>query len=426
MSEFLTPDSDKLKQLQSVVQALAKGTDPQSVKRQFNAIIKGATAAEVAAMEQSLIEQGVPVTEVQRLCEVHADVFRAGLEQGKPGKLMPGHPVHTFIKENKVAKKLVRQLVKNSWIGSLDAIQNSIKALQPIIIHYERKENQIFPYLEKTGFTGPSKVMWGKHDEIRALFKALEASLSTDKPIAASVRHLARDLARHIRMMVFMEEKILFPNALKRLTNRDWAEIRQGEPAIGYAWVEPGAEWDAVLAKYFAQERPSQPAATSGSVNRYDAMSSSGIGNADISHQQVTLEAQSLIPLSVGSLPLGVLDSILRLMPFDISFVDANDKVMFYSDSPHRVFPRSPAIIGRAVQNCHPPKSVATVEKILEAFKNKEKDKAEFWLELGGKFIYIAYKPVYDTQGQYLGTLEMSMDATELRSLTGQRKLLDW
>nr|HPG86838.1 PAS domain-containing protein [Spirochaetales bacterium] len=132
------------------------------------------------------------------------------------------------------------------------------------------------------------------------------------------------------------------------------------------------------------------------------------------------------IPLSTGALPLKVLDAVLKSLPVDVSFVGADDAVMYYSDSPHRVFPRSPAIIGRAVQNCHPPKSVHIVEQIVEAFKRKEKDKADFWIQMGDRFIVISYKPIYDADGTYLGTLEMSGDATDVRALEGQRRLLDW
>ncbi len=412
MSEFLTDGEEKTKRLKAVIDALAGGTPPEKVKRDFHELIKGASASEVAAMEQSLIEGGMPVEEVQRLCEIHADVFREGLEQTKQGKTLPGHPVHTFLSENREARKRARALLALSWIGNKEKLAAAVSALRPVITHYERKENQLFPYLEQRGFTGPSKVMWGKHDEIRGKFRALDSALAAGSTPQA--RALARDLARLIRTMIFMEEKILFPNAQKKLTNRDWAEIRNGEAAIGYAWVKPGAEWDAGLARNIPEHSMADNAQTREQSVQYGKNSSAMLG------------PESLVPLSVGKLPLSYLDGILKMLPFDISFVDAEDKVMYYSDAPHRVFPRSPAIIGRAVQNCHPPKSVATVEKILLAFRNKEKDMADFWIEMGGKFIYIVYRPLYDESGQYLGTLEMSMDATHLRSLTGQRRLLDW
>jgi len=239
-------------------------------------------------------------------------------------------------------------------------------------------------------------------------------------------------------MMLFMEEKILLPNALKRLTEQDWAAVRRGEDAIGFAWVKPGAAWDAALVG-------GSPSGTSGGApgdakalagqGQYAnfnaaieaaAAKAGGAGTTQAAQALQAIGPASMIPLSVGALPLDFLDRILKSLPVDVSFVDADDKVMYYSDSPHRVFPRSPGIIGRSVENCHPPKSVDVVMKILDAFKKKEKDKAEFWIQMNGRFILISYKPIYDDAGTYLGTLEMSWDATDIRALEGQRRLLDW
>ncbi len=407
MSEKLSADALKAKraeELKAIIGKLAKGSSPAEVKKEFHALIKDSDAMEVAALEQSLIEGGMPVEEVQRLCEVHADVFKAGLERGQRADRMPGHPVHTYMAENKEARKRSGRLLQACFFGSLSAIKAAVEALKPIITHFERKENQLFPYLEQKGFTGPSKVMWGKHDEIRTVFKELD--VETAGGTMSSVRRKSRDLVRRIRMMIFMEEKILFPNALKRLDDAEWASVRRGEDAIGFAWVRPGSEWDPALAN---------PAAGKSMYANFEAAIAGAVP-----------KPLSEIPLSVGSLPLDFLDRILKNLPLDLSFVDANDKVMYYSDSPHRVFPRSPGIIGRDVRNCHPQKSVDIVEKILQAFKNKEKDKADFWIEMNGRFIMISYKAIYDDGGAYLGTLEMSWDATDIRKLEGQRRLLDW
>ncbi len=398
MSECLgnaADDSVKLARLKTIIDRLAAGAHPAEVKREFHDLIRDADASEVAALEQSLIDHGMPVEEVQRLCEVHADVFRTDLERGGRPERMPGHPVHTYMAENREARKRARALAFSSLRG-VDAISAAADGLQPIVVHYARKENQLFPFLERAGFTGPSKVMWGKHDEIRVAFKTLKEAVVAGQVQAA--RSAARDLARRVRMMIFMEERILLPNALKRLTEADWAAVRRGEDAIGYAWVRPGAQYDAALAAPSPSSMPAPAPAWP--------------------------DAQ--VPLSTGSLPLEVLDSILKSLPVDVSFVDADDRVRYYSDSPHRVFPRSPGVIGRAVQNCHPQKSVAAVERILTAFKKGEKDSADFWLEMNGRFILISYKAIRGAKGEYKGTLEMSMDATEIRALTGQRRLLDW
>jgi uncharacterized protein len=413
--------AERAGRLKAIIDKLAAGASPASVKKEFHELIKDADAVEVAALEQSLIEGGLPVEEVQRLCDVHADIFKAGLERGEKAQGMSGHPVHSYLAENKEARKRVRALSLAAWTGGLDALKSAVSGLKPIIVHYTRKENQLFPYLERSGFTGPSKVMWGKHDEIRGVFRELDAALAAGDAKAARAK--ARDLGRRVRMMIFMEEKILLPNALKRLSDEDWAQLRRGEDAIGFAWIRPGAEYDpALVGRASASAQPSAGGAYAG----FNAAVEAAIAKAGESRKTAQASGADAIPLSVGALPLDFLDRILKSLPVDISFVDADDKVMYYSDSPHRVFPRSPAIIGRSVQNCHPHSSVAVVEKILKAFKDKEKDKADFWIEMNGRFIIISYKPLYDDAGAYLGTLEMSWDATDIRALEGQRRLLDW
>jgi hypothetical protein len=207
--------------------------------------------------------------------------------------------------------------------------------------------------------------------------------------------------------MIFMEEKILFPTALKKLSERKWAEIRRGEGEIGYAWIKPGNLWDpsVVIAATAAKE----PGKAQGSVD-------AGPGAADSGE----------IPLDVGSLSPEQINLMLRNLPIDMTYVDENDRVRYYSQGRERIFPRSPAVVGREVQNCHPPQSVHVVEKILESFKRKEKDSAEFWLTLGGRFIHIRYFALYDREGAYQGVVEVSQDVTDIRALKGQKRLLDW
>jgi DUF438 domain-containing protein len=419
MSELLgdKAQGEGAMRLKAVIDKLAAGETPASVKKEFHQLIKGASAEEIASMEQALIDGGLPVEDVQRLCEVHADVFKEGLERQPKAARMPGHPVHTYMAENKEARKRLWPLRLAGIFGSTASITRATDDLKPLIVHYTRKEHQLFPYLERTGFTGPTKVMWGKHDEIRARFKSVDDAVTSGDVQAA--RREARLLAAQIAMMLFMEERILFPNSLKRLTQTDWAALRKGDDAIGYAWVVPGAMWDAALA--------AKESTAGGSGAGYSNLEAKIAAlTAPDDQSAASLDKAALVRLSEGALTREVLDLVLRNLPLDVSFVDADDKVLYYSDSPHRVFPRSPAIIGRAVQNCHPPKSVSTVEKILEAFKKKEKDKADFWITMGGRFIVISYKAIYDADGTYLGTLESSWDATDIRALEGQRTLLDW
>jgi len=173
---------------------------------------------------------------------------------------------------------------------------------------------------------------------------------------------------------------------------------------IGYAWVKPSDLWDARLAQalsnkedYPMEKAPSAP-----------------------------VPAEPTLTLSEGRLTPDQVDLILKHLPVDITYVDENDQVRYYSDAKERIFPRSPAVIGRAVQNCHPPKSLHVVNDIVAAFKEKKKDVAEFWIQRNGQFILIRYFPVYDEAGVYRGVLEVSQEISRLKKLEGEKRLLDW
>jgi uncharacterized protein len=450
---------DKQEGLKAIIRKLHGGMAVGEVKREFADLIKGVSAEEIAAMEQALIDEGFPPEEIQRLCEVHVQVFESSLEKGRSGRTMPGHPAHSLKAENREAERRLRALLgaARSWVWSSrlggaaaaggvpdapDATDKggearararaALRDLDGILVHFARKENQLFPYLERHGFTGPSKVMWGKHDEIRAALKELSGAVE-EGPGAFRAR--ARSLAAAMRRMFFMEERILLPNALRKLSEREWAEIRRGEEAIGFAWIKPGAEYDAGLV--LARTAGGSSAGAGGALAAFVAAAKGpgegpgepgapGGGAATPEAAMAGASAGGAVALNTGSVSAAILDLALRKLPLDISIVDAQDRVLYYSDSPDRLFPRSPAVIGRVVHNCHPQKSVAMVERILEAFKKGERDSARFWMELGGKFVVIEYFALRDAEGNYVGTLETGQDATGLRSLQGQRRLLEW
>ncbi len=449
MAESIVIDPQRQAGLAAIIKRLHQGEAPEIVRKDFAKLIAGVSASEIAAMEQSLIDGGMPVEEVQRLCDVHVEVFQGELRKGSTSKNLPGHPVHSYLAENRAAKVRIAGLLREArslaWgVGSPEAARSALDELSLILVHYARKENQLFPWLERSGFTGPSKVMWGKHDEIRAQLKATREALDAviaskggegdrgkaeARRKAKAFRAESRDLAGRMRRMIFMEERILIPNAVARLSEADWADIRRGEDAIGFAWIEPGAVWDpafaggkAVVGKGGKPAPSLSELIAKASPGQYDQAA----GAQDPRDTAMTALGKGAIPLQVGSLSAEVIDLILKRLPVDLSFVDAEDKVAWYSDSPDRLFPRSPGVIGRDVRNCHPPKSLAVVERILREFREGKKDEARFWIEMGGKFIVIEYFAVRDASGRYLGTLEASQDATGIRALSGQRRLLDW
>ena len=408
-------------QLKEIVKDLHEGSDIKAVQKRFAQLIRNVSPEEIAQMEQALIAEGIPVEQVQKVCDVHVQVFEQALERRKKNKVLPGHPVHTYLQENRALRKILRrmrpllkQVTRGARSREFQAVLEELKAIE---IHYRRKENQLFPYLEQVEFTGPSKVMWGKHEEIRKQLREFEeAYRQKDWSRFAA---LGRGLLRAVGRMIFMEEKILFPTSLKKLSEKQWAEIRRGEPEIGYAWVQPGNLWDpsVVIAASVAKELGKATGKASPGTAADGAM---GTGTAP------GAEEAGEIPLDVGKLLPQQINLMLRNLPIDMTYVDENDRVRYYSQGRERIFPRSPAVIGRAVQNCHPPNSVHVVEKILESFKRKQKDTAEFWLTLGGRFIHIRYFALYDQEGIYRGVVEVSQDVTDIRALEGQKRLLDW
>ncbi|MDD5539907.1 MAG: DUF438 domain-containing protein [Candidatus Marinimicrobia bacterium] len=406
---MLMEQSEKQAVLKSIIKRLHQGVAVDKLKKEFGRLIKDTSPEEIADMENALIQEGFPVEEVQRLCDVHAQVFDQALKKVGKASKMPGHPVYTFLAENKEARKILKTLKKcarkaaksSASQPDFQALIDQFNLLKEIEKHYARKENQLFPLLEAKKFTGPTQVMWGKHDEIRAMLKELGSII--EKKEWKQVTEQVNRVISAIKKLMFLEEKILFPTSVRKLNNLEWAKIKNGESAIGYAWVTPSNLWDAEIAKAMSSTEK-QPLATSVEEAPQD----------------------DAIKLSEGRLSPEQIDLMLKRLPFDITFVDENDQVRYYSDTPDRLFPRSPAIIGREVQKCHPPKSVHIVNDIVAKFKAKEKDVAEFWIQMNGKFIHIRYFPVYDNTGNYKGVIEVSQEISGIKKLEGQRRLLDW
>jgi PAS domain S-box-containing protein len=395
-------EDERVEAMRRIIRDLHDGVPFEEVKRRFDDVIHDAAPEEIAQVEERLIREGMPVEEVQRLCNLHVGVFKRGLEKRDEVQAPPGHPVHTYMAENEVITgragrlgELLARLGDSPGAESLNELKSElaevVRKLGGLDSHYVRKENQLFPFLEKHGVTGPSQVMWGVHDEIRGRLKAVRAALDggeLDRLVSEGSA-----LARAAVEMVYKENKILFPLALEKLTRDEWAAARRGDDELGYAFGGPAAPW------------PPEGELPTATGPRGD---------------------DDMFELRTGKLSLAQLTLMLTHLPVDLTFVDADGFVRFYSDSPERIFPRSPAVIGRHVEKCHPPKSLDKVMQIVSAFKTGEKDGAEFWMQMNERFIYIRYFAVRDDAGEFMGTLEVSQDVTDIRQLQGERRLLDW
>lgn len=392
--------------IKSIIKELHQGLAPEKAKEKLEKEAGTLSSAEIAAVEQSLLDEGMPSDEIKEFCNVHALMFESMIKETVAEVDSPAHPVNLFKAENRKIEEILKALrEKKSKIGSADPgkVQNEIagllEELQGVDIHYQRKEQVLFPYLEKHEFLGPSKVMWGKDDEVRELLRKSSDGLSaagTPEALQKLYEELIVPLLDETEGMILKEEQILFPAALDKLSGDEWISVLKEGDEAGYVFGV-------------------QPPETEQAVKELKTVSA----------ENAFIGGDGKIQLPSGSISPTELLSMLNLLPLDITYVDKDDKVAYFSEPAHRIFLRTRAIIGREVKNCHPPQSVETVERILKAFKDGRRDSEDFWLELNGRFIYIQFFAVRDQVGAYLGCMELTMDATGIRALTGEKRLAD-
>ncbi|MHC4340036.1 MAG: DUF438 domain-containing protein [Planctomycetota bacterium] len=387
MSELIDNRAHRIRTLKEIVRSLHEGTPVEEVKAKLKELVKECDAGEIAAMEQQLMEEGVKADEIMGMCDLHSQVVRDLLVERPHTPVEAGHPVDTFRKENVALGERAAALRKALAQKDLSRGRELHGELSSVEQHYARKENLLFPYLEKHGISGPSKVMWGKDDEVRGLLKKLGEAF--DAGIEA-VTAAAEPALRQLEEMIHKEEKILLPMSLQTLTEEEWGEIFAQSPEHGWCLVDPGEVY-----------KPPE------------------IGRKEVA------EAGAIVFPS-GSVTKEQLSAIFATLPVDMTFIDADDRVRFFTEGKDRVFSRPRAIVGRLVQHCHPPSSVDVVERILADFQSGRQDSAEFWIELRGRFVHIRYFAVRDEERAYLGTLEVTQDLTNERRLAGERRLLQY
>ena len=312
-------------------------------------------------------------------------------------KLPEGHPVKVYYEESALIVELLKELEEVNPFEDFQKYFNIFNQLTNIEKRFLRKENQLFPYLEKHGWTGPSKGMWSFHDTLREEIRIL-TKYNEEKNIEKIVTNKTF-LIQGLRRLLNIEDSRLFPNAMDLLSKEDWEEFYEGDEEIGWMLNKKPA-------KYPAEEYVHPSLDTKKRKHSLNNEQTSHYDEGYMTPEQVNL--------------------LLKVLPVDITYVDENDKVIFYNRGDDRVFPRSKGIIGREVKFCHPPKSVDMVIRIVEEFRAGTKDVAEFWFNFKGKEIHVRYFAIRDKDKKYKGVLEMSQDITDIKKLEGQRRLLDW
>jgi len=412
MSEMINNREYRQKVLKELIMELHHGKTVDEVKPRFEKLIQGISTKEISEMEQSLIMEGMPVEEIQRLCDVHASVFKGSIEEiHRPQKPedTPGHPVYIFKLENRKLEKLINERIKphidnfkaSGSQESVNQLLEDFNALWEVDKHYSRKENLLFPFMEKYGIVAPPKVMWGVDDEVRDEIKEVLGLLSDYQGDRDKLLEKANGAINKVTEMIFKEENILFPMVLETLAEDEWLKIAEESGEIGYCLIEaPKAAW-----------KPSR-------VNVEDKT------KEQVKEEGVKNSGDGYIRFDTGVLSPKEINAMLNTLPLDITFVDKDGIVKYFSQGKERIFARTKAVIGRQVQNCHPPASVHIVEKIVEDLKAGRKDHEDFWIKMGDKYVFIRYFAVRDEKGEYLGVLEVTQDIKPIQEITGEKRLV--
>lgn len=376
----------------------------EEAQKQLKEKYQSVSAEEIAVIEQYKTEQKDDEC-LKKDIQGMLDLFFGLIDTSRP-KLPEDHPISRYYQENDALLKILLEIedlvqypiIKNQWYEIYDRLFEYKK-------HLSRKQNQLYSVLEKKGFDRPTTTMWTLddfvYDEIKNGKKLLDDGNEEE------FIHQQTIIIEDIKDLISKEESVLYPTAIAMIRDTEFEEMKEGDQEIGYAWISVSSS-------------PQQHQKESSTSNFQSELSSllNKYGYSVGNHEKLDVKT--------GKLSLEQINLIYQHMPVDISYVDENELVCFYTDTKHRVFPRSKNVIGRDVKNCHPKKSVHIVEEIIEKFRSGEQDHAEFWINKPGVFIYIYYVAVKDENGKFRGVLEMMQDCTHIRSLEGSQTLLTW
>ena len=371
---------------------------------------------EIAIIEQEMVEETEDECikeDIQAMLEVFQDVLVT-----KESSLPENHPISCYRRENAKMKELLLSvedlvqypLIKNQW---LELYEELLK----FKIHLSRKQNQLYPVLEKKGFTRPTTTMWTLDDFIRDEIAECYNLLLEDKEEEFIGKQA--ELVADVRDLMDKEENILYPTSLEMINEEEFRYMAEGDQEIGFAYITVDREKN-------GNQNSASPSANTSPLSGLSSAPGFAEELAGLLGKYGFNNKEEKLNVTTGQLTLEQINLIYQHMPVDLSYVDENELVCFYTDTKHRVFPRSKNVIGRDVKNCHPKASVHIVEEIIKKFRSGEQDKAEFWINKPDLFIYIIYYAVRDENGKFRGVLEMMQDCTHIRSLQGSQTLLTW
>ena len=412
-------DKEKLKTVLEIKEAYNGGRmSLEEAKRILKEKVKKLTPQEIAVAEQELKEfedDECRKENIQSMLVLFEDI----MDTSRPD-LPADHPIMCYYRENDALLKIMLEiedlvqypLIKNQWLEIYDK-------LAQYRLHFSRKQNQLYSMLERKGFDRPTTTMWTLDDFIRDEIKDARTLLEEGKDDAFLA--MQPTIVADVRDLISKENTILYPTSLAMLTPKEFEDMKIGDREIGFAWIDVNSGSAKSGAADFSNGSCADAKTASGASGDF----ASDLAKLLQKHGYAAPSGEEF-DVTTGRLTLDQINLIYKHMPVDISYVDENEIVRFYTDTEHRVFPRSKNVIGRDVKNCHPKASVHIVEEIIKKFRSGEESEAEFWINKPGLFIYITYIAVRDADGRFRGVLEMMQDCTHIRSLEGSQTLLTW
>ena len=434
--------TERIDVLRDILLELHQGASAESVQERFNEHFTGVSAIEISLMEHELMnsDSGVTFEDVMALCDVHANLFKGAIKEVEVADTEhPGHPVQIFRQENmalRAALMRVRRLLKtyaDADAETQEALRKGLKRQLSLVgqfdRHYRRKEELMFPIMERYGHDSPPKVMWGVDDQIRGLFnQAMQAFENLEQDGIESLTQSFENFAAEFESMIFKEESILLMILLESFNQDDWLSIAQESDVYGYAIIIPSEKWVPKRENYLDQEPEESeqetvaPIQVKGQALQQVIDTPEGQLTISFTPKENQVDRQKQMAFGNGSLSIEQANLILNHLPLEISFVNKDDIFQYYNDSvpaDEMLFKRTPGQIGRNVELCHPPKYLDKVKHIFQSFKNGDRDKYEMWFKSDSRnaFVHVTYAAVRDENGDFQGALEYVQDIKPYRDI---------
>jgi len=400
MSEFTKNTEKRIEQLVRYALELNSGKNGLELIKKYQMVIDQLMPSDLVVVFDRLMKEDIVISDLKSLANKILNVFYKSVNEYPTITAKKDSLIDLLIQDNAILstklsalKPEIKQFNKNpQLLKDKDYLQTLLKQftdLQQFTAHYTAKENILFPIVEqKWEHYRCVQLMWSYHDDIRKYLKQIVDTIQNKDIELKTFNRLIGDLFFTMYAIVFREDKILFPTILETIPEATLQDALMGLKDIGLAYIKT----DFIIGK----------------------------------NKSIETTAEGTVDLGTGLVSIEQLKLIFNHLPVDITYVDENDEVRYFSTPKHRIFPRTIAVIGRKVHHCHPPESVHIVEKIVESFKNKTKDVASFWIKMGPHFVLIKYFAVRNENGNYKGVLEVSQEISEIKALEGERRLLDW